>query len=190
MNKEQLRFNSTILILDGKWYIEVVCNDKTEYLIFNKLMKWVHCVAGRATTCWKVYYKGNTFKIPLVIKDLWQYLQCKEEGKLLHKVMEKKVVNIARYYYHEIVYMGGKENNICNNIYKGLNIIRVINYKLEDLIITLRSAKVKISVRKGQSFSRKRSSSYINALLLPNKRICSGSPPKGIRCLITLNWVH
>ena len=63
--------------------------------------------------------------------------------------MEKKVVNMARYYYHKTVYVGGKENDICNNIYKGLDIIRVINYKLKNLIMFLRPAKVKISVRKG-----------------------------------------
>ena len=101
--------------------------------------------------------------------------------------MEKEVVNITRYYYHETVYMGGKEDDICNNIYKGLNITKAINYKLKDLIMPLRPAKVKISVKKGRSFSRKRSSSYTNALLPPSKRICLGSPPKGGRHLITLN---
>jgi hypothetical protein len=49
--------------------------------------------------------------------------------------MKKKVVNIAKYYYHKTVYMGGKENNIYNNIYKELDIIKAINYKLKDLII-------------------------------------------------------
>ena len=80
---------------------------------------------------------------------MWQYLQYKKEGKLLYKVIEKEVVNIARYYYHKTVYIGGKENNICNNIHKGLNIIKAINYKLKDLIMPPRPAKVKISVRKG-----------------------------------------
>ena len=100
------------------------------------------------------------------------------------------MVNIARYYYHEIVYIGSKEDNIYNNIYKGLDIIRVINYKLEDLIIPLRLARVKISIRKGRSSSRKRSSSYTNALLPLSKRIYLGSPPKGGRRLITLNQVY
>jgi len=83
--------------------------------------------------------------------------------------------------------MGGKEDNICNNVYKGLDIIRAINYKLEELIMPLRLAGVKISIRKGRSFSRKRSSSYTNALLPPSKCIYLGSPPKGGRRLITLN---
>jgi len=95
------------------------------------------------------------------------------------------VVNIARYYYHEIVYMGGKEDNICNNVCKGLDITRAINYKLEDLIMPLKPARVKI--RKGRSSSRKRSSSYTNALLPLSKRIYLGSSPKGGKRPITLN---
>ena len=104
--------------------------------------------------------------------------------------MEKEVVNITRYYYHETVYMGGKEDDICNNIYKGLNITKAINYKLKDLIMPLRLAEVKISVREGQSSSRKRSSSYTNALLPLSKRMYLGSPPKSGRRLITLNRVY
>jgi len=59
------------------------------------------------------------------------------------------VVNIARYYHHKTVYMGGKEDNICNNVHKGLDIIRATNYKPENLIMPLRPAGVKISIRKG-----------------------------------------
>ena len=94
---------------------------------------------------------------------------------------------MARYYYHKTVYIGGKEDNICNNICKGLNIIRAINYKPEDLIIPLKPARVKISIREGRSSSRKRSSSYTNAPLPLSKRIYLGSPPKGGRRLVTLN---
>ena len=83
--------------------------------------------------------------------------------------------------------MGSKEDNIYNNVYKGLDIIRAINYKLEDLIMPLRLAKVKISIKKGRSSSRKRSSSYINTPLLPSKRTYLGSPFKSKRRLITLN---
>ena len=86
--------------------------------------------------------------------------------------------------------MGGKEDNICNNVYKGLDITRAINYKLKDLIIPLRPARVKISVRKGRSYSRKKSSSYINAPLPPSKCMCLGSLFKGGRCLVILNQVH
>jgi len=83
--------------------------------------------------------------------------------------------------------MGGKEDDIYNNIRKGLDITRAINYKLEDLIMPLRPAEVKISIRKGRSSSRKRSSSYTNAPLPPSKRMCLGSLPKGGRRPTTLN---
>ena len=99
--------------------------------------------------------------------------------------MEKGVVNVAMYYYYKIVYIGGKEDNIYNNVCKGLDIIRATNYKLEDLIMPLRPAGVKI--RKSRSFSRKRLSSYTNALLPLSKRICLGSPPKGGKRPITVN---
>jgi hypothetical protein len=56
---------------------------------------------------------------------------------------------MAKYYHHKTVYVGSKEDNICNNIYKGLNITKVTNYKLKDLIIPPRPAKVKINIRKG-----------------------------------------
>jgi len=94
---------------------------------------------------------------------------------------------MARYYYYKTVYIGGKEDNICNNVCKGLDIIRATNYKLEDLIMPLKLAKVKISIRQGRSSSRKRSSSYTNALLPLSKCTYLGSPPKGGRHLITLN---
>jgi len=55
--------------------------------------------------------------------------------------MGKEVVNIARYFHHKTVYIGGRDNNIYN-IYKGLDIMRATNYKLEGLIIPLRLARV------------------------------------------------
>jgi hypothetical protein len=51
------------------------------------------------------------------------------------------VVNIARYYYYKTICVSGQDNNIFN-IYKGLNIIKAINYKPKGLIIPLRLAKV------------------------------------------------
>ena len=102
INKEQLGFDPTILTLDGKRYIEIVRNDQTERLILNKLIKQARYIASRATTCQKAYYKGIP-KIPLIIKDSQQYLERKEEGRLLYKILEKGVVNIARYYYYKTI---------------------------------------------------------------------------------------
>jgi len=81
------------------------------------------------------------------------------------------VVNIARYYHYKTVHVNGQNNDIYN-IYKGLDIIKVANYKLEGLIMPLRLAKIQISIKKGRSSSRKR---FFNALLLPSKHIYSSS---------------
>ncbi|XTI85488.1 hypothetical protein V2W45_1481967 [Cenococcum geophilum] len=86
--------------------------------------------------------------------------QRKEEGKLLYKILEKEVVNIARYYYYKTIRVSKQDNNIFN-IHKGLDIIKATNYKLKGLIMPPKLARVS---------SRKRSSSY-SALLPPGKRL-------------------
>ncbi|XTI85760.1 hypothetical protein V2W45_1466592 [Cenococcum geophilum] len=139
MNKEQLGFDPTILTLDGKRYIKI-------RLILNKVIKRARCVTG--------HYKGDTSKKPL-------YLEREKEGKLL-------LVNVARYYHHKIIRVGGQDNNIFNI---------PTNYKPEGLIMPLRLAGVQGSIRKGQSSSRKRSSSY-SAPLPPGKRLCLTSLTK------------
>ncbi|XTI92037.1 hypothetical protein V2W45_1471696 [Cenococcum geophilum] len=98
---------------------------------------------------------------------LSQYLERKEEGKLLHKILKKGVVNVARYYYYKTIRVSRQDNDIFN-IHKGLDITKAINYKLEGLIMPLRLAKVS---------SKKRSSSY-SALLPPGKRLYSTSLTK------------
>jgi hypothetical protein len=51
MNEEQLRFNPTILMSEGKRYVEIIRNGEKERLIIDELMKRAPCVAGRAITC-------------------------------------------------------------------------------------------------------------------------------------------
>jgi len=176
MNEEQLGFDPTILTSDGKRYIEVVRNDQTERLILDELIKRARCVAGRATTCWKAHREGDTSKTPLVIKDSWQYPEREEEGILLREAVGKRVVNVARYYHHGTVRVGGQDDDIFN-IRKGLDITKATNYKPEGLMMPPRLAGVQGSTRKGRSSSRKRSSSC-SAPLPPGKRPCSTSPTK------------
>jgi hypothetical protein len=97
----------------------------------------------------------------------------KEKGKLLREAIGNEVVNMARYYYHETVCVGGRDDDIYN-ICKGLDITRATNYKPEDLMMPPRPARVQISMRKDRSSSRKRSSSC--AELPPSKRTCLSSP--------------
>ncbi|XTI91883.1 hypothetical protein V2W45_1471575 [Cenococcum geophilum] len=98
--------------------------------------------------------RNNQTKCLILNKSI-KWARYITKGKLLHKVTEKEVVNIARYYYHKTVYIGGKENNIYNNVRKGLDIIRATNYKPKNLIMPPRPAR--------------RSSSYTNAPLPPSK---------------------
>ena len=62
-------------------------------------------------------------------------------------MLEKGVVNMARYYYYKTIYIGRHDNNIFN-ICKGLNITKAINYKPKGLIMPLRLARVQGSIRK------------------------------------------
>jgi hypothetical protein len=116
---------------------------------------------------------------PLVVKDLWQYPKQEEEGELLNKAMEKEVVNVARYYYHKTVRVVGKDNDVCKNVRKGLDITKATNYNVKWSMISLNASRLQSSTRKGQSTSiarQKRSST--NTLLLLSKRSCSSSLTK------------
>lgn len=42
---------------------------------------------------------------------------------------KKRVVNVARYYYYKIVYVGDKVNDICNSVRKELDVTKVINFR-------------------------------------------------------------
>ena len=195
MSEEQLGFDPTILVLDGIRYIEIVRNDQTERLIIDELMRRAPCVAGRATTCWKAHRDGDESKTPLVIKDSWQFPERDEEGQLLREATEKGAVNVARYYHHETVYVGGKTDDIHDNVRKGLDITKSTNYSPKGSIMPLSTSRVQGSSRSSRSTSissagRKRSSSCTNASLPISKRTCSSSPVKGGNSLIPENRVH
>jgi len=184
MNEEQLGFDPTILTSDGKRYIEITRNDQTERLVLDGLIKRAPCVVGRATTCWKAHREGDESKMPLVIKDSWQYPERAEEDELLREATEKGVVNVARYYHHETVRVGGKDDSIRDKVRKGLDITRAKNYKPEGSIMPPSTSRVQSATRRDPSTSigstgRKISSSRTNAPLPPSKRACSSSPTKG-----------
>lgn len=68
MNEEQLGFNPTIITVRDKRYIKIERDNGKERLVINRVIKRVPCVAGRATTCWKVYQEEHP-STPLVVKD-------------------------------------------------------------------------------------------------------------------------
>jgi Fungal protein kinase len=176
MNKEQLGFDPTILESDGKRYIEIMRNDKTERLVIVELMKRHSSVAGRATTCWKAYRDGDKSKMILVIKDSWQYPEREEEGELLSEATEKGAVNVARYYHHETVRVGGKDDDINGNVRKGLGIMKATDAFRHTSATSKTEDTMPPSSTSGGRTARKRSSSSLNPLLPPNKRSCSTSP--------------
>ncbi|KAF2240285.1 hypothetical protein BU26DRAFT_545068 [Trematosphaeria pertusa] len=166
-----LRFNPSIITDGDVRYIKIERSNQKERLIIDKVMKQSRCVVGRATTCWKVHREGDESRSPLVVKDLWQFLERKEEGELLRKATNN-------------------DDDIRSNVRRGLDITQAKNCKLESLIAPLSLARRRIS-RKGQSSSaagRKQSLSCTGALLPPSKQTCSTSLVKGSRA--TANRVH
>jgi hypothetical protein len=59
MNKAQLGFDPTIITTGDKRYIEIERDNGKERLVIDRVIKRVPCVAGRATTCWKVYQEED-----------------------------------------------------------------------------------------------------------------------------------
>lgn len=193
MSNEQLGFDPTIFESNGKRYIDIVRNDQKERLIMDGLIKRAPCVAGRATTCWRAYREGDESKVPLVIKDSWQYTEREEEGELLREATEKGVVNVARYYHHETLRVGGEDDDVCNNVRKGLDITKATNYNLKGSTMSSSASGVHGNTPTGRTTSttgRKRSSSCVNTTLPPSKRTCSSSLAKDRGNLAEWNRVH
>ncbi|KAK7210153.1 hypothetical protein V2G26_017331 [Clonostachys chloroleuca] len=128
MNEEMLGFDPTIRTFGDQQYIDIERNDKTERLIIDEVMKRARCVAGRATVCWRAHRKEDP-QTPLVIKDSWQYTDRDEEGELLREATQKGVANVARYYHHETVRVRGANDDIQQNIRKGLDVTEAANYR-------------------------------------------------------------
>uniref|UniRef100_A0A0D2Y891 non-specific serine/threonine protein kinase n=1 Tax=Fusarium oxysporum (strain Fo5176) TaxID=660025 RepID=A0A0D2Y891_FUSOF len=175
INEEQLGFDPTIMTANGERFIEVNRNGSTERIIIDEVMQRAPCIAGRATTCWKAYPEGRP-EMLLVVKDSWQYPERDEEGELLREATDKGVVNVARYYHHETVQIDGEDDDIRNNVRRGLDITQAANYRPERPI--RRNNVVSGTSRQGRSSasaSRKRSSSQAGAPLPSSKRSCSVS---------------
>ncbi|KAG8664734.1 uncharacterized protein FPOAC1_013514 [Fusarium poae] len=188
MNEEQLGFDPTIMTANEERFIEVDRNGSTERIIIDEVMQRAPCIAGRATTCWKAHPEGRP-EMLLVIKDSWQYPERDEEGELLREATDKGVVNVARYYHHETVQIDGADDDIRNNVRRGLDITQAANYRPERPI--RRNNVVSGTLREGRgsaSASRKRSSSQAGAPLPSSKRSCSVSSTRAASSLP--NRVH
>ena len=129
MSEKQLGFDLTILKAEGRQYIEIEHNGQLERLVIDKMTKWAPCTAGHAKISWKAHREGDDFQTPLVFKDSLQFPECKEGGKLLREATDRGVVNIARYYHHETVRIGGHNNDIHENVREGLDITKAANHR-------------------------------------------------------------
>lgn len=137
------------------------------------------CIASRATTCWKAYREADP-RTPLAIKDSWQYTERDEGGELLQEATERGVVYVARYYNHATVRIGGKDDDVRDNVRGGLDIRLTSNYRPNGSVLSTGTNAVD-APRNSRSSGRsgmKRSCSQTGAFLPPNKRSCSASPTK------------
>lgn len=121
IDAEGLGFDPSIMDSEGKRFIEIERDGKLERLIIDEVITRPRAIASRATTCWKAHREDDPLKKPLVIKDSWQYPERDEEGLLVKEATEKGVANIARYYHHETVHIGGVEDDVRIFIRKGLD---------------------------------------------------------------------
>lgn len=120
MTPEQLGFDPTIQQSEGIRFIEIVRNCQKERLVLTKTIQQQSVIAGRATTCWEAYRDDDQSKEAVIIKDSWQYEERPEEGALLKQGTNDGVTNMARYYHHETVCIGGQVDDILENVRKGL----------------------------------------------------------------------
>jgi len=178
MNDEQLGLDPTIQQSDGKRYMEITRNDKIERLILTEDIQKQAVVVGRATTCWKAYRDGDESKEPLIVKDSWQYEERPEEGELIKEATDKGVRNIARYYHHETVQVGGKNDDTIKNVRRGFmktcgrTTFRQKSFTGAESSASEALGRAVAGQAQSRSLSRKRSLS--SAQMAPsNKRSCS-----------------
>ncbi|KAF1363108.1 hypothetical protein EJ07DRAFT_163021 [Lizonia empirigonia] len=175
MDEEQLGFDPTIITVGDKRYIEIERNNRTERLVIDNLLKRVACVAGRATTCWRVHLEDEC-NTQLVVKGSWQYPEREEEGEMLRWATEKNVVNVAKYFHHETVRTSGRDDDI-RMVRRGLDITKAENYAPRKPMPSTTGRRVSRKDGTSSLVGQKRSSSCTNAVP-PSKRTCSSSPTK------------
>ncbi|KAK4103865.1 hypothetical protein N658DRAFT_564856 [Parathielavia hyrcaniae] len=160
MSEEELGFDPTIMTAKGQRFIEIKRDGTTERLILDGLMKRARCIAGRATTCWKAH--GEEDPDALLVR------------------LAKGAVHVARYYHHETVRVRNADDDVQNNVRKGLDVTKATNYRQNRSPLSPSTSAAGLS-RAGRSNSiagSKRSSHEAGAPLPPSKRPCSTSPTK------------
>ncbi|KAG5924487.1 hypothetical protein E4U61_000423 [Claviceps capensis] len=126
--KKDLGFDPTMKITDGEPSMAIERNGRSECIVIDGLIIRQCCMVGRATTCWKAHVKDHP-ETPLIIKDSWQPSEREEEGEMLKQATSRNVVNVARYYHHETVKIGGMIDDVCHCIRQELDITTASNYQ-------------------------------------------------------------
>ena len=122
MDDKHLGFDPDLMEVDGQRFVKIDRDGKEERLIITKTLRdHAPCIAGRATTCWKVYREGDKSKKPLVAKDSWQYVDRPEEGELVRKATVAGATNISPYYHHETIRFNGRDDVVLSNVRKGMS---------------------------------------------------------------------
>lgn len=177
MNQEQLGFDPTIVTHGTKRYITIEKDGGVERLVIDEVIGRARCVAGRATTCWKVHREDEP-QTPLVVKDSWQYPERDEEGKLLYEATAQGVTHVARYYHHETVRVDGKDDDVLG-IRSGL-VIPTGQKKASSKATSSRSKSRQSCTNSSRVSGQKRSSDFVDTAFPPppSKRALSSSPAK------------
>jgi len=121
LTDEQLGFDPTITSEGAQRFITITKGATTERLVIDEVINRYPAINGRGTICWKVHPVGNESQT-FVVKDSWQYPERDEEGEYLREAAQSGVVNVSRYYHHETVRVGGKDDTIVGNVRGGLDI--------------------------------------------------------------------
>ncbi|KAL2168265.1 hypothetical protein VTG60DRAFT_233 [Thermothelomyces hinnuleus] len=181
MSEEELGFDPTIMMAKGQRFIEIQQDGTTKRLILDGLMKRARYIAGRATTCWKAHREEDPRAL-FVVKDSWQYLERDDKGRLLREATSKGVVHVAQYYHHETVRVRDTDDNVRNNVQKGLDATKATNYRQNRSRHTpsASTSAAGLSYAGGSSSITgvKRPSHETDVPLPPNKRSRSASPTK------------
>ncbi|KAG6131202.1 hypothetical protein E4U12_003843 [Claviceps purpurea] len=186
MSEAELGFDPTIQEIDGQLFIEIERKGTSECLVIDGLIVRTPWIVGRATTCWKAHVKDHP-ETPLVIKDSWQPSERDEEGEMLKQATSRNVVNVARYYHHETVKIGGTIDDVRHCIRRGLDVSTASNYQ-ERLSQDSSVATTNMMPMRQTSTrtSTKRPFEQTGSALSPSKKICSKSsmntatdPPTG-----------
>lgn len=156
-------------------FVEITLNGKLERLFLAKKFRNTPMLTGRATTCWEAYQENDPSKEAFIVKDSWQFVERSEEGELFKEATDKKVHHVARYYHHETVQIGGKDDTIFDNVRKGqMAVCSRTSYKQKRFFKPLTP---EISTNGSQNSSRKRSFQDVEAASAPTfKKTLSAIP--------------